>query len=320
MINLCQNPLILKLSVLLAKYFYQHKELSLPGIGVFHLDAAVTVPDVNDKNFREFLKYIQFTQKPITKPDEALIDYIRAQTGKIKPLAESDLESYLADGKLLLNIGKPFTIEGIGSLQKFKSGDYQFTPGEPMLERLETIQEDRSHDKHQRHKPTYDESQVRHTVHNNQRKILLLGTLVIIGHAVILWGGYTLDNKKSGDDLPQPGTQKESTIQNIDSPVANTTTVDSNAIVQQSTQETVATTPPGSYKFVFENTNRKVRAIKRYAFVKERSPRIQMETRDSVWFTIYVTLPATPADTSRLKDSLHAWYYGQKPIKVTIAQ
>lgn len=312
----------MKLSVLLAKYFYQSKELSLPGIGVFHLDAAVTVPDVNDKNFREFLKYIQFTQKPVAKPDDALIDYIRANTGKIKPLAESDLESYLADGKLLLNIGKPFHIEGIGSLVKFKSGDYEFTPGEPMLERLESLQDSKdSADKHpHRRKATYDENQQRHSTHNNQRRLLLMGTLGVIGLAIILWGGYTLYNKKSAP-ADNVVAHSDTPLQKIDSPTVQTPQpIDSTTLstAPPSGQGATTSAPAGNYKFIFEQTDRKARALRRYAFVKERSPRIQMETRDSLLFTIYVTLPAQPSDTTRLKDSLNAWYYGTKPIKVTI--
>lgn len=306
----------MKITLLLAKYFYQHKEISLPGIGVFHLDPAVTVPDVNDKNFREFLKYIQFTQKTVLKADDKFIDFIRAETGKIRPLAESDLESYLADGKLLLNIGKPFHIEGIGSLQKNKSGIYEFTPGEPMLERLESLQQESTGEKYPRRKPTYDESQQRATTHNNQRRLLLIGTLVVIGLAIILWGGYSLYNKNSEPNVEPSVAHSDTPLQKIDSPTVSTSPIDS------TTQQPVvaSVTPAGNYKFIFENTTRKSRALKRYAYVKDLSPRIQMETTpDSASFTIYVTLPAQPADTSRLKDSLNAWYYGTKPIKVRIA-
>ncbi|WP_315822527.1 hypothetical protein [Paraflavitalea speifideaquila] len=45
---------------------------------------------------------------------------------------------------------------------------------------------------------------------------------------------------------------------------------------------------------------------------------IKLETTDSITFNISVILAATPADTIRLKDSLNAWYYGTKPVKVRI--
>lgn len=313
MFNLCEIKIhhTLKFAVLLAKYFYTHKHLSLPGIGVLHLDKAVSVPDFNDKNFREVLKYIQFTQKNVLKADEELIDFIRQQTGKIRPLAESDFESYLGDGKLLLNIGKPFTIEGIGSLQKFKSGELQFTAGELTLEKLDFHTDDKTPERHVRNIPVYDEGQARHTVHNNQRRILLVGTLVVIGLVVILWGGYSLYNKSDNN-------RTDSTAE-VSTPVINP---DSSTIQRQDTIPTPPVEPaavtPGTYKYIFEKTDRKVRALKRYAFVHDLSPRIQMETADSLQFTIFVRLPGQPSDTGRLKDSLNAWYYGTKPVKVRI--
>lgn len=308
----------MKLAVLLAKYFYTNKHLSLPGIGVLHLDAAVSVPDFSDKNFREVLKYIQFTHKPAVKVDEDLIEFIRTQTGKIRPLAEADLESYLADGKLLLNIGKPFTIDGIGSLQKLKDGELSFTPGELTIEKLDFHTEDRTPDKSTRHLPVYDESQVRHKTHNNQRRILLIGTLAVIGLVVILWGGYMLYTK---NDNRNNNSQEEP--QQVATPLATPDT-SSTAIVPQSDSspvkpETVAAPAvPGTYKFVFERTDKKARALKRYAFVHQLSPRIQMETSDSLNFTIFVRLPAEAGDTTRIKDSLNVWYYGGKPVKIQV--
>lgn len=111
----------MKISVLVAQYFYQNKRLNLPGIGTFFLDVAVDVQNI-DKGSRDLLDHIHFAQKAITRPDEELIDFIRKHTGKIRPLAESDLETFVADGKLMLNIGKPFHIEGIGTLQKTAKG------------------------------------------------------------------------------------------------------------------------------------------------------------------------------------------------------
>lgn len=318
MINLCQQiHYILKIAFLLAKYFYQQRLLRLPSIGVFHLDAAVTIPDPSDKNFREFLKYIHFSQEPVAKPDESLIDFIRTQTGKIRPLAESDLESYLADGKLLLNIGKPFQIEGLGSLQKAKSGAYIFTPGEPIMERLESaLPQDKETEKQTRRIPAYDEGQQRQSAHNNQRRLLLVGILAVLGLAVILWGGYTLYNKnaKNTDNAAQ-----NETLQRVDTPELAAQLPDSTAPLPSAGTAPVST-PAGSYKFILEQTNRKNRALKRFAFVNDLSPRIKMETADSLSFTIYVNLPASVGDTGRLKDSLNAWYYGTKPVKVWIAK
>lgn len=308
----------MKLSILLAQFFYQHKQLNLPSIGSFTLDAAVTVPDPNDKNYREFLKYVQFSQQPVAKADDALIDYIRAHTGKIKPLAESDLESYLADGKLLLNIGKPFHLEGIGTLFKNKLGIYEFTPGEPSLERME-LAETREAERPApaaKKKSAFDESYSRIEAHHNRRRGLLIGTLVAIGLAVIVWGGYMLYNSKNDttglSSAPQPLAVDTATLQ-ADS--ASQVSADSSVAIPASTAA-----PAGSYKYIAETTTRKTRALSRHAFLLTLNPNYKLETTDSLTFHITVIIPGTPADTTRIKDSLNAWYYGTKPNKVRIAQ
>lgn len=287
----------------------------MPSIGTFSLDAAVTVPDQNDKNFREFLKYVQFKQQPVARADDALIDYIRTHTGKIRPLAESDLESYLADGKLLLNIGKPFHIEGIGTLSKNKLGIYEFEPGEPTIEKVELAPEPRSNERQSApQRSAFDESYSRIQAHHNRRKNVLVATLVVIAAAVVVWGGYMLYNSRGTGEtaantqpIPAdtPATKPDTAAQKrIDSlPTAPATDV-----------------PAGSYKFIFETTDRKARALKRYNFLLPLNKNIKLETKDSLVFDITVTLAATPADTLRLKDSLNAWYYGTKPVKVRIQQ
>ena len=46
----------------------------------------------------------------------------------MKALASSDLCSYIELARQFLNIGKPFQIEGIGTLVRNKSGELEFTP------------------------------------------------------------------------------------------------------------------------------------------------------------------------------------------------
>ena len=129
----------LKLSLLFVRFLYQHKQLNLPGIGVFTIDPSINIAEVTEKNSHEYLQHIKFIQRPVAKPDEEFIEFIRTHTGKIRPLAESDLESFLSEGKILLNIGKPFHLDGIGTLQKNRTGNYEFYPGLPLLEKLENF-------------------------------------------------------------------------------------------------------------------------------------------------------------------------------------
>ena len=69
------------------------------------------------------------------------------------------------------------------------------------------------------------------------------------------------------------------------------------------------------YKFVLETTQYKTTALSRYSRLK---PKVTLETTDSTLFKIVILLPGTPADTTRLKDSLHFWYWGTRNKPVTI--
>jgi hypothetical protein len=285
----------LKLSSLFSKYLYQEKKLRLPGIGEFTIDPSITVPDVNDKLFADFLQNIHFTQQQITTPDEHFINFIRTETGKIKPLAESDLDSFLSDGKILLNIGKPFHIEGIGSLQKTREGILEFKSGEPQLHRLEMHHtEPESHS--DKTKPFFLETNAPGT--SGRKLVIALGA--IAGIVIVIWGGYILYNR-NGNGAPAQETPSVPPAKSDSSSISS---------MPDSFQRSGADSArqAGSYKFVIERTANKGRAMRRYNQLIENFAPIKMETADSTLFKLYFVLPATPADTARIRDSLKSWY------------
>src|SRR6185295_19257267 len=72
-----------------------------------------------------------------------LVSYISSKSGKMKSLAESDLESHLQKVQQFLNISKPFTFEGIGTLVKVKHGEFEFNQGTIIPDKLkETIEKE----------------------------------------------------------------------------------------------------------------------------------------------------------------------------------
>ncbi|MEK7225799.1 MAG: hypothetical protein AAB221_08960, partial [Bacteroidota bacterium] len=112
----------MKLAPLLAQYLYTHKRLDLPGIGSFVLHSTdVDEPDNNKQGKPIRPEDIHFDNNPGLKEAPDLIQFIAGQTGKIKALAAADLDSHLSIIQQFLNIGKPFLLEGIGSLVKIKS-------------------------------------------------------------------------------------------------------------------------------------------------------------------------------------------------------
>ena len=298
----------MKLASLFAKYLYQQKQLKLPGIGVFSIDPALPFPEVHDKTLADYIKQIRYVQQPVTAPDEAFISFIRTETGKIKPLAESDLDSFISDGKILLNIGKPFHFEGIGSLLKTRAGLYEFTPGEPSLDRLEhylgELKEDRPNKKY-----SYDEVSARQR--KSMSRSFIIASLVA-GVALIIWGGYSLYNRHSPaiEDAPAVITADTSASRHTDTTL---TSAAKDSINNNGQSGPMA--PAGSYKFVIERTNRLARATKRFTQLKSYYKDIQMETKDSLSYSLYFIRPALVADTTKVKDSLKR-LYGSREVTI----
>jgi hypothetical protein len=338
----------LKISVLVAQYFYQHRVLNLPGIGSFYLSDVVDVQTIADKNSRDLIEHIHFAQKAITRPDDQLIEFIRKHTGKIRPLAESDLETFVADGKLMLNIGKPFHIEGIGTLHKNKDAIYEFTPGQPVVQRLEaptplTSADQQDPDRPLKRKSVFDEDP--HERRNSSIRRIAIGTGLVVGIGIILWGGYSLFSSKVKTDpnaaaattTSEQDTQRTSTyLHNINDPQkalndavnkdsnitgANTADTTHKATVTPppatTTAPPVATGPSKMFKYVLQTTRLRKTAQDMYDKLK---PKVELEAVDSTLFRIVISLPGSPADTARIKDSLRFWYWGARRDKVVTVE
>lgn len=338
----------MKISVLVAQYFYQHRVLNLPGIGSFYLSDVVDVQTIADKNSRDLIEHIHFAQKAITRPDEQLIEFIRKHTGKIRPLAESDLETFVADGKLMLNIGKPFHIEGIGTLQKNKDSVYEFTPGQPVVQRLEapiplTPIEQQDPERPLKRKSVFDEDP--HERRNASMRRMAIGIGLIVGIGIIIWGGYSLFSSKvkttpnttTSSTTSEQDTQRTSTylhdINNPQKALNDVVKKDSNMAGANGTDSTqkaavtpapatttaapVAAGPSRMFKYVLQTTRFRKTAQEMYDNLK---PKVELEAVDSTQFRIVISLPGTPADTARIRDSLHFWYWGPRRDRVVTVE
>jgi nucleoid DNA-binding protein len=306
----------LKLAPLLAEYLSTNKKLSLRGIGVFQSAPAAYVETSYSKNAKVPSQDISFTNNPSATEDEELVKFICAQTGKMKALAASDVESYLELMQQFLNIGKPFQIEGIGTLVKIKPGLYEFTSGQQLNEKIadtsvkELTSTSTTDDSLSGFKQIYPRhSKAGFTLTKSFIAILLLGG---IGFAI--WGGYTLYNRNMNVAANDDKGDKKEIV-----PVDDSTTL---ASVQKPLADTVKKITPSAapgYKFVFETTHSKKRAINRFNILKQINSDIHLETIDSTLFNITVSLNIPATDTTRVKDSLNSWYYGKKDMLVKIA-
>ncbi len=101
-------------------------------------------------------------------------------------MASADLDSFLMLGRQFLNIGKPFTLEGLGTLDKAQTGELFFIPGQfitPKIEAPKALKENETEIKSGLF-PNYD-SEVKN---NSSRTIFIILLILILGGAA--WAVY----------------------------------------------------------------------------------------------------------------------------------
>ena len=324
----------------MSQYLYQTRKLDLPGIGSFTLDADVVIPQESDRIGQVAASGIRFRNAVIPAADDGLINFIKEHTGKMKSLTEADLDFYLTTGRQLLNIGKPFYLDGIGTLVKTKEGGLEFDPGDYMVARSEEPGLERR-------TTGLDEQGREREVQGNSTKQGLLLVLIIIGLAVVGWAGYYLYKRNSFSEpvekqalvVPdtsrspaprtsgQADTASKAGVKDSIKPPANTGTTAPTPAAPVPGVPAPSTTvpasvaaalppPPGStlYRFVILSTDDKHHALRRYNQLLGYQLNIKMYQKDSAWFKLYFPIAALPRDTSYIKDSLSDTYAAPRVI------
>jgi hypothetical protein len=323
---------------------YQHRKLDLPGLGSFTLDPSVVLPAEPDRSGHLVASGIVFRNTQVNEPDDQLIGYIKEQTGKMKSLAAADLDFFLTTGKQLLNIGKPFYLDGIGTLTKNREGKLDFTPGEYHIALPEEGGVERK-PRQEKRKQSFDEPV--HEVENRgttgRQALLLIG--IIAGLVAIGWGGYHLYKKNNYIEAPpenqpvvikqpaagagdsaapgnSPAARRDSppatqAVTNPPSASASTpaSTPASNPATNPATTSATTSSTTGApsstdnvdtrlYRFVILQTYNKGHALRRYNQLLGYQLNIKMDQKDSSFFKLYFPISAAVKDTSHIKDSL----------------
>lgn len=225
----------MKISEILISYLQNHKRLSLPGLGVFTCSEVAAALPEKDALPGFPAGSVSFTWNSATPEDPALIAEISSVTGKIKPLASSDLEALVIQGKQLINISKPFTIEGLGSLQKTNKGEIEFLQ---LVQADSSASPDRKFD--EAGEPIqFTKNYLKPTVKRpvKSRNLTVAG-LLLVGLVLLGWVGYGVYRNSASSDKPQlilesepmaiqDTTPKTTTQQNQEDLVTVQTTVDS---------------------------------------------------------------------------------------------
>ncbi len=306
----------MKIEQLLVQHFYHNREVNLQGMGTFTLSPDVIVPVENDKEVVMPENAISFQYNPKAGEDDSLIDFIVQQTRKIKPLASADLDSYLVLGKQFLNIGKPFKIEGMGTLEKNQQGEYEFRQGNfsnTKVEAAPTAMKEKTED-----------DDISFAAIKNRpaggKKFLLIAILILL-LGLIGWAAwYFLHTRKE-----TPTEAKNDTTQTITTPIVTVQdTVDTikpkkDSAIVPSPVVPPAVTPPAvssgagyNFMIVFKETNNKGAAIIKMNDLISRGHKVIMYTKDSVYYKLAEPFRRPLSDTARVKDSLNKYYYQGK--------
>ncbi|MEI9944999.1 MAG: hypothetical protein WDN26_12380 [Chitinophagaceae bacterium] len=297
----------MKLATLLAQYLYSNHRLDLPGIGTFLLDpSSINSPDISKQRSIN-LEGITFENNSSVKESPDLIAFISAQSGKMKALAQADLGSHLQLAQQFLNMSKPFTFEGIGTLTILRSGQYKFAPLSVDGDKLKEYKTKDSapvsiEESSAQYEPFFDKTQTK----AGWRKPMIV-LLIIAGIGLAIWGGYYISQKMSGDKptventevVPSPSVKEEEKPQPIQTDTITSPPKDTTQVMPVQ----INTTPQDSYKYILEVANSR-RAFERYYRLKHYQWQVQMETKDSIQYKLFLLLPAMNADTTRILDSL----------------
>ena len=302
----------MKIAHLLGQYLLQNKKMHLQGIGEFVLDSFYENPFENEKGkVRLPGNTIQFSPDKRTREDTGLIDFISQRTGKIRPLASSDLEDFLNIGKQLLNVSKQFYIEGLGTLILNDSSNYDFIQGNEVMVATapEEIIPKKRMVKREEHADdmSFEDGYPKpaKTSANALRKSLILFAL-ILGLAIIGWIVYYFlqrwQDTKNGQD---------NTLENIQpvipSPAPDSLTAGTDSI----TTATPANTGSDyTYKVIIE-TSKRQRALNRYNDLQKMGYDVQLSTEDSITFKLYTLVTGPLSDTTRSRDSITR-FFGRK--------
>jgi hypothetical protein len=288
----------------LTQYLYKNKKLSLPGIGVFVLDPGAVIPSEHSKESHIPASGIEFTPSTHYQVDDELIEYIKTHTGKMKSLAQADLESFLTLGTELLNIGKPFYLEGIGTLTKGREGKFEFTPGEYSVVKSEEGAPQKK-DRPGRIPVQESESTDASSISGGSRKPLIF-LIIVAGLALAGWGGYLVYKKNGSGTNQETGSTPDTTAVRTDS-TKRLATMDSTSAVQRLMAEQVKP-DSATYKYIILQTYNKNHALRRYNQLLSMDQKVKMETTDSTFFKVYFRFPARNKDTVHIKDSLYRFY------------
>lgn len=294
---------------LIVQYLYSSKKVTLQDIGVFTISTDINIPVDSEKDTVLPENAIEFIYDPKARVDEGLIQYIVENTRKIRPLATSDLESFIILNKQFLNIGKPLIIEGLGTLQKTQIGTYAFTQAitshvmlkEPPKVVTEKIIEKISFATPQKEKNV------------NTSKFALFGILGLVLLSALGFAAYYFITKKETNEKNESNIaiEKNDTSSN-NSP--NKIKPSDTAIITKPIA--IAIVDTNSFYVVIKEYQELAIAQKRLEILRGYGNNLILSTKDSITYKMRMPFKLPLSDTLRIKDSLSKFFKAKTLVEL----
>jgi hypothetical protein len=303
-------------------YLQQHPSVAINGFGRFYIDNQAVYNEDPDKPSKAHSP-VRFEHNPGIVTDLDFIDFVMKETGKIRPLAIADLESYTSLARQLLNISKPFVIEGVGTLVSDNRGGLDFTPGnfeppkltpdndrEKKLRKANDVPSDRDTETGY----GYGRDDDRGGAGFNVKKMLLLfvaaAVLGVAGWAVY---EYVLNKK----DNAQKVQVKENETAGDKGVAKDTSTLQKDT---SRNKTAMPLTPDGSvFRLVIKQIASKAEAtayLKK--FVSRGHSMIMVAAPDSSSFTMKLRINRPIADTATARDSVRKFYFPKEKVYIEL--
>ncbi len=300
----------MKIEQLIAHHLFSAKHVTLQGIGTIHLNPDIVIQQDNEKDMVLPDNAYTFEYNLKAGEDEKLIATIIQHTKKIMPLASADLESFTALAKQFLNIGKPFTIEGVGTILKKQDGDYEFIPGTFTMPKLEEAP--RQLKEKNEEKVSFERQ--RQPNMESRKYILfgLMGALILLFAFAIYYFGFrnhpTNVNAQTTPVTPTVDTIRKDTLKTDSLPHPAADSLHGNAANPNTS------TDSSTFKIIIKEFPTLAIAQKTFGKYTSYGHKVVLLTIDSTHYQIAMPFTTPLTDTSRAKDSLKRFFQGNPKV------
>jgi hypothetical protein len=300
----------MKIEQLIVQYLYSNKQVTLQDIGSFIISSDINIPTDNDKETVLPENAIEFKYNPKATEDEGLINYIVENTRKIKPLATSDLESFIILNKQFLNIGKPLIMAGLGTLQKTQAGEYSFVQAgssHVMTGDLPKVVTEKIIDKVTFATPPKEKNTGINKMALIAIGIILLGLLGATAY-------YFLNKTKSSENENElVSTKKDSTVLQVSDTGNLKTTMDTTVTVAKIK---TSAADSNSFYIVIKEYQDLAMAQKRLVKLTGYGNNLVLSTKDSVTYKMKMPFKLPITDTLRVRDSLNKFFQAKTYVEL----